>query len=177
MTARWPAFFTGDASAALLDELQAMCVRAFEGDFDPEDWEHALGGRHFVAYEGDRPVAHAAVVERMMRIGDRAVRAGYVEAVATEPEHQGSGHGTAVMTAAGDWISQKYELGVLATGEFHFYERLGWEFWLGPTFVIDGQQLLPSPDADGAIMALRVGSSPLDLTLPIACESRPGDDW
>ena len=81
------------------------------------------------------------------------------------------------MTWAGDWIRAEFQLGVLATGEFHFYERLGWERWLGPTFVIDGQQLLRSPDADDAIMALRVGSGTLDLMLPIACESRPGDDW
>jgi aminoglycoside 2'-N-acetyltransferase I len=117
------------------------------------------------------------VVERTLRIGDRPVRVGYVEAVATEPEHQGSGRGTEVMTAAGDWIRQEYELGVLATGEFHFYERLGWERWLGLTFVIDDHQLLRSLDADDAIMVLRVGSAPLDLTMPMACESRPGDDW
>jgi aminoglycoside 2'-N-acetyltransferase I len=177
MTDQRSAFATGEAPAALLGELHAMCVRAFEGDFDPEDWDHALGGKHFVAYEADRPVAHAAVVERTLRVGDRPVRVGYVEAVATEPDSQGSGRGTEVMTAAGQWIRQEYELGLLATGEFHFYERLGWERWLGPTFVIDGQQLLRSPDADGAVMALRVGSGTLDLMLPIACESRPGDDW
>lgn len=171
-------FPTSAAPDSLLADLHAVCLRAFDGDFDPEDWDHALGGMHFVAYADGRPLAHASVVERTLWIADVACSAGYVEAVATEPLVQGRGYGSAVMAAAGTWIEPNFDVGALATGEFHFYERLGWQRWRGPTFVADGGERRRSPEADGAIMVLpteRFGS--FDLSATIACESRPGDDW
>lgn len=175
---RVEAFATRDAPGSLLDDLHALCVRAFDGDFDPEDWDHAVGGMHFVAFENDRPVAHASVIERTLWIGDDPHRTGYVEAVAVEPDLQGQGFGTAAMRMAGDWIGPNFEVGGLATGEFHFYERLGWQRWRGLTYVFDGTVRRRSPEADGAIMVLptdRLAS--FDLSTDIACGPRPGDDW
>ena len=63
------------------------------------------------------------------------LRTGYVEAVATAPASQGSGIGSAVMTAAGAFIAGGFEFGLLATGAIHFYERLGWRAWAGPSSV------------------------------------------
>lgn len=176
--ARLDSFFTTDAEPALLDELHALCVRAFDGDFDVEDWEHGLGGRHFVAYEAGMPRAHASVVPRTLEVARRPLQVGYVEAVATEPGHQGRGFGTVVMEGAGQWIRASYDMGALATGEFHFYERLGWERWTGPTYVRDGVTHVRSEDADGAIMVLRFGPSEgIGLDAAISCEARSGDDW
>ena len=45
-------------------------------------------------------VAHASVVPRALDVDGLPFRTGYVEAVATAPEVQGRGLGTAVMTAA-----------------------------------------------------------------------------
>ena len=67
---------------------------------------------------------------RTLWIGGHEVEVGYVEAVATAPEAQGRGHGTAVMRAIADEIASRHRLGVLSTGEWHFYERLEWRRWL-----------------------------------------------
>ena len=123
-------------------------------------------------------VAHAAVVERVLEVGGSAVRAGYVEGVATTPTRQGEGLGSLVMQRVGQLLEAAFELGALSTGRHAFYERLGWERWRGPTFVRHGADIVRTADEDDGIMVLRYGStSGLDLTLPISCETRPGDDW
>jgi aminoglycoside 2'-N-acetyltransferase I len=59
-----------------------------------------------------------------------------------------------------------------------FYERLGWERWLGPTSVRTATGTERTPDDDGGIMILRTPASPgLDLTANIACDWRDGDVW
>ncbi|MEX1044417.1 MAG: GNAT family N-acetyltransferase [Acidimicrobiia bacterium] len=170
-------FETPDAPESFLQQAHELCLRAFDGDFDPEDWEHALGGRHFVVVDDGRVVSHASVAERTIWVGDVPYRTGYVEAVATDPESQGLGHGTDVVSLTGYWIRETYDLGCLGTGEHHFYERLGWERWRGPSAVRypDGT-LVPTPDDDDSIMVLAT-TAPVDLTARIACEPRSGDDW
>jgi aminoglycoside 2'-N-acetyltransferase I len=169
---------TDELSAAELQAIRAIMDVAFD-DFTDDDMEHGLGGRHWVVELDGRIVSHASVVERSIEVDGVAFRAGYVEAVAVEPALQGLGHGTRVMRAATDHIRQVYELGVLGTGEFHFYERLGWERWQGPSFVrlADGS-LERTADDDHGLMALRLGpSSGVDLRSRITCESRSGDVW
>jgi hypothetical protein len=75
-------------------------------------------------------------------------------------------------------VRAQYELGALGTGEYAFYESLGWERWRGPTLVrAEGGDIRTSWD-DGAIMVLRFGrSADADLDAPISCEPRAGDDW
>lgn len=146
-------------------------------DFTEDDWRHALGGRHVVATDGSL-VAHAALVERTIEVGDRALRAGYVEGVATAADRRGGGAGSAVMRRVAEMIDVDHELGALSTGAHRFYERLGWERWLGPSFVRHGEELVRTPDEDDGIVVLRGGrTGVLDLTLPIVCEGRAGDDW
>ena len=104
--------------------------------------------------------------------------AGYVEAVAAEPGRQGLGFGTSVMRAVARLIAAHHRLGALSTGEHHFYERLGWERWQGPTFVRNRGALIRTPDEDDGIMVLRFGpNAAIDLRSPIVCEARTGDDW
>ena len=67
--------------AALGGRAGVCCDGAFEGDFADADWEHALGGVHALCFEGDRLVAHAALVVRRLLHGGSALRTGYVEAV------------------------------------------------------------------------------------------------
>ena len=131
-----------------------------------------------MAFDGDALVSHAAVVPRTIRVGDDAFLAGYVEGVATRPDRQREGLGAAVMAEARDRAPSRFELGVLSTSSHDFYERLGWERWQGPTFVRTGEQLVRTEDEDDGIMVLRFGpSQEIDLTAPISCESRSGDDW
>jgi aminoglycoside 2'-N-acetyltransferase I len=166
-----------DESRAIRELLWA----AFDSDedgFSEDDWQHALGGRHFVVEDEGEIVAHAAVVERRIEVGGRPLRAGYVEAVATARERQGRGHGTRVMEAAGDHIRDGFEIGVLGTGSHGFYERLGWTTWRGPSFVRTSDGLVATPDDDGYLMVLRTPSTPPLAALdPIVCEWRPGDVW
>jgi aminoglycoside 2'-N-acetyltransferase I len=169
-------------SSGEITQLRALMAAAFaddeRGGFSEEDWQHALGGMHFLIERAGRIVSHAAVVERDIRVGDVPLRTGYVEAVATDPAFQRRGLGAAVMTAVNSYIGANFELGALGTGSQPFYERLGWRVWQGPSLVRmpDGDR--PTPDEDGYIMVLATPRTPpLDLRAPISCDWRPGDVW
>lgn len=174
---------TDELTADEVAAIRALMVAAFgppgtADGFDDDDWQHALGGVHVVLDVDGEIVAHAAVVEREIHVGGRPLRTGYVEAVATAPALQRSGHGTAVMEAVGDIIRERYELGALGTGSHGFYARFGWRTWQGPTAVRTGSGDVPSPGEDGFIMVLATPTSPpLDPTLPITSDWRPGDAW
>ena len=159
--------------------LRALLDAAFAGEFADEDWAHALGGTHAIVEADGALVAHASVVQRVLDAGGRLLRAGYVEAVAVRPDVQRTGLGTAVMQALAPIITRDYELGALSTGEWHFYERLGWERWQGRAWVRrpDGRRER-TPDDDDSLMILRTPRTPtLDLAAPLTCEARPGDVW
>lgn len=173
---------TIELTATEIAAIRSIMDDAFGPDederFTDDDWDHALGGVHFVLDVDGVIVTHAAVVERSLWIADRPLRTGYVEAVATAPARQGAGHGTQVMTDVTAWIRERFELGCLGTGRHSFYERLGWRTWLGPSAVRTAEGPRPTPDDDGYLMVLATPSSPpLDLTVPISCEWRPGDVW
>ena len=171
-------FETGDADPGVLELIRSLMSRAFDGDFSDDDWEHSIGGWHVVAGEDGTIVAHASLVPRWIEIDGRVFDTGYVEAVATEPARQGLGLGTAVMELIRELIETHHGLGALSTGEHHFYERLGWERWRGPTYVRDGDQMTRTIDEDDGIMVLRFGPSvDVDLRSPISCERRAGDAW
>lgn len=159
--------------------LRALLDAAFAGEFSDDDWAHALGGTHAIVETNGRIVAHASVVPRPLDLGPHRLHVGYVEAAAVHPERQRTGLGTAVMRALGGVIARDFALGALSTGEWHFYERLGWERWRGPAWVRhpDGR-LERTADEDAGIMILRLPALPaIDLSAPIICEARPGDAW
>lgn len=174
--------------------IREILAAAFEGDehggFTEDDWQHALGGVHFLVEARGAIVGHAAVVERELHVGVDpaiAIRSGYVEAVAIDPARQRSGLGSELMRDVAAHLAERYELGALGTGRQPFYERLGWQIWRGPTGVrVAGAggaggvrgAVEATPDEDGYILILRTPSSPaLDLTDRITCEWRPGDAW
>jgi aminoglycoside 2'-N-acetyltransferase I len=149
-----------------------------EEAFTEADWEHALGGRHFILEVDGEIVTHASVVERELHIGDRPLGTGYVEAVATAPGRQGGGFGTLVMEAVTTHIRETFELGALGTGRHHFYERLGWLTWAGPAFVRTPDGPRRTPDDEGYVLVLRTPTSPVfDVSEPISCDWRAGDAW
>ena len=170
---------TADEAREIRALLDAAFVDDEDGAFKDADWAHALGGLHVVAEADGELLAHAAVVPRLLEAGGVPLRTGYVEAVATRPDRQGDGHGTAVMRAIGEHIAATFELGALGTGAFRFYERLGWRRWPGPLGVrrADGTTER-TPDEEGFVMVLRTPATPpLDDTALLTCEERPGDDW
>lgn len=170
----------GGSEVAAIRELLDAAFNSADDDeqFTEADWEHALGGVHFILEIDSVIVAHAAVVERLLHVDDLPLRTGYVEAVATAPSERGKGHGTALMRDVGAYIAERFELGALGTGSFQFYDRLGWRTWRGPSYVRTAAGLRATPDDDGYIMVLETPSSPtLDLAASISCDFRPGDVW
>jgi aminoglycoside 2'-N-acetyltransferase I len=171
-------FSTEEATPLILGEIRALMDVAFEGEFTDEDWEHTVGGWHVVVVDDDVVVSHAAVVPRLLVAGERSLRAGYVEGVATEPGRQGKGFGSMAMTEAATLIRRQFELGALSTGRPDFYQRLGWERWQGPTYVREGSEMIRTEEDDDGIMVLRFDSTrDLGLDLSLTCESRSGDVW
>lgn len=166
----------------LLDELTRLCEAAFQEPF-AANWDRVGPGVHVMAEVDGRVVAHAMVVDRRIYVGDEmdvALDAGYVEHVATLPEVGGQGHGSTVMREINRIIQDEYAIGGLGTGSIGFYERLGWETWLGPTSVRmpDGERVR-SPGDDGHVMILRTPRTPATLALgaPIAVDWRAGEPW
>lgn len=162
--------------------IRALMDVAFGPDederFTDDDWAHAIGGVHFVLDDEGDVVTHASVVERELHIDGAPLRTGYVEAVATARDRENLGHGSTVMEAVGEHIRDMFELGALGTGRHRFYERLGWETWLGDAFVRLPDGLQRTPDEEGYILVLRTPSSPpFELDATLSCEWRPGDVW
>ena len=156
------------------EAIRALMDEAFRDDDDPDeafsddDWQHALGGTHVVLDVDGEILAHASVVERRLQVGELALRTGYVEAVATVARAPGRGVRDARDgRTSGTIIRAGFELGGLGTGAQHFYERLGWRVWPGPTFVRAPGGDRATPDDDGFVMVLRTPSTPpLDETRP-----------
>jgi aminoglycoside 2'-N-acetyltransferase I len=169
---------TDQVPAPVLIDVQRLVVAAFDSGFTDDDWLHALGGWHVIALEEGRPVAHAAVVPREIHVGGETLSTGYLEAVATTRVRQGTGLGSTVLQQANDVVRQRFDLGCLSTSRHGFYERLGWERWRGPSFVRTGEVLVRTADEDDGLMVLRCDrTADVDVTMPISCASRPGDDW
>ena len=172
---------TDELSSTELTRLRALFRAAWADDpeaFTEDDWEHALGGVHFLVEEGGEILAHASVVERELHADGHPLTTGYVEAVATSPSHQRRGHGSAVMREVGEHVDESFPLGALDTGLAAFYERLGWVRWQGPTFVRTHAGLVRTAEDDGNVFVRLTPTTPqLDLSAPISCEWRAGDVW
>lgn len=159
--------------------LRGLWERAFGDRFTETDADHAFGGVHVLVRDGDHLVGHASAIPRSIRFGDQPWRTvGYVEAVATDPEHQGAGLGTLAMERLHDEIASRWGVALLSTGRATgFYGELGWKRWLGLSYtetptgvVLDGEH--------GGLMVF--ASDPLvlpDLTLAVTCQDREGDAW
>jgi aminoglycoside 2'-N-acetyltransferase I len=169
---------TADLDADTLRAAHVMLDEVFEGELDEHDWEHALGGIHALAHEGDELVGHASVVQRRLLHGGRALRAGYVEAVGVRATHRRRGHGAALMDAIERVIRGAYDLGALGATDdgAALYARRGWRRWEGPTSALTPDGVVRTPEEDGFIYVLPV-AAPLDLAGELTCDWREGDIW
>lgn len=164
--------------AAARQSLRQLWAAAFGDRFSDNDAKHAYGGVHVIAYDGQTPIGHVSAVPRRIRYGREWLSVGYVEAVATAPEHQRLGVGTAVMGLLHDQIRGRWPVAMLSTGRAAgFYERLGWERWRGVSLTLTESGEVPDGE-HGGLMILRLDSFAVpDLTLDVTCEDRPGDAW
>jgi aminoglycoside 2'-N-acetyltransferase I len=169
---------TADLDAATRDAAHAMLVEAFDGGFDPDDWEHSLGGFHALAWDDGELVGHAALVQRRLLHGGRALRTGYVEGVGVRADRRGRGLGAALMAPLERLLRGAFDLGALGATDdgARLYEPRGWERWRGPTYALTPDGVVRTEDADGAVYVLPL-AVPLDLDAPLTCDWRDGDVW
>lgn len=161
-----------------VEAVAAFLAGAFDGDFGADDLEHVLGGIHARVHEDGELVAHGAVVLRRLLHGGRALRTGYVEAVAVRADRRGRGLGHAVMSALEDVVAGGYELGALGATDAgdRLYAARGWRRWAGPTSVLAPDGPRRTPEDDDAIRVWPV-TARLDLAGELTCDWRPGDVW
>lgn len=163
-----------------IPQLRALFDEAWGGEerFDEHDWEHSIGGTHFLVEVDGSVRSHVSVVDRVLEADGRPLRTGYVEAVATRERDRGRGFASALMRGATAFIDERYELGALGTDLFGFYGSFGWEVWRGPTGVRTERGVARTPDEDGLVMIRRTPASPeLDLDAMLTCDWRAGDVW
>ena len=69
-----------------------------------------------------------------------------------------------------------FDLGALSPSQPGWYERLGWERWQGPLFIVKDGVAEATPDECVLIYRTpRTGA--LDLTAPLTGEWRPFEFW
>lgn len=168
---------TAGLAAPVLAAARSLLHDVFD-DMTESDWEHSLGGLHALVWEGPDLVGHAALIQRRILYGGKALRAGYVEGVGVRPDRQRRGHGAAMMTALERAIRAAYDLGALGASDAGaaFYAARGWQLWRGPSSALTPDGIRPTPDEDGGIYVLP-GATPLDLDAPLTCDWRDGDPW
>jgi aminoglycoside 2'-N-acetyltransferase I len=173
-----PVAHTAQLERDVLEEARELCVRAFGERFGLDDWAHALGGMHALVRVDGRLVAHGAVVQRVLVHRGRALRTGYVEAVAVDPAAQRQGHGSTVMAALEDVIRRAYDLGALAASDAGaaLYGARGWTRWRGPTSALTPDGVRRTPDEDGLVWVLPVAAD-LDPDGELTCDWRADDLW
>lgn len=169
---------TADLGPAAREAARALLDEAFHGDVTEADWEHALGGVHALVWDGPALIGHGSVIQRRLLHQGRALRAGYVEAVAVRPDRQGEGHGAALMGALERVLRGAYDLGALGSSEegAGFYAARGWQLWQGPSSALTPTGIRPTPDEDGCLYVFEL-AVPLDLSGELTCDWRDGDVW
>ena len=110
--------------------------------------------------------------------GYAPLKTAYIDAVSTAVDEQGKGIGSAVMRRLAEAVAQEdYRLGALETDKAGFYTRLGWEVWTGELAGRGEQGLIPTPDARGNVLILRLPATPdLDMNGLLTIEEQ-GRIW
>ena len=168
---------TAELDDATLTAARSLCDATFGDDFTDANWEHALGGIHALHFEGDRLVAHGALVARRLLHDGRSLRTGYVKALAVASDRQRRGYGAAVMAVLHRYVDRAYVLGALASSDVRasLYLALGWTRWTGPRPVLAPDGIRPTPAV--ADVFVRPVSARLDSALPLVCDWREGHAW
>jgi aminoglycoside 2'-N-acetyltransferase I len=163
---------------SLLGALRELLELAYLGDFSADDWAHALGGLHVLAWDGALLVGHGALVPRTLLTAGRAWHTGYVEAVAVRPSHRRRGLASAIMERLEEDLRANFELGALSPSDdaLALYRARGWQPWRGPTFASAGAHATRTPDEDGNVYVFVVRATP-PFDGELTCDARSGDPW
>ncbi|WP_418952423.1 GNAT family N-acetyltransferase [Streptomyces albireticuli] len=170
---------TSELGEEELAAIRALLDEAFEGDFSDDDWDHSVGGMHVLVRDGDELIGHGSVVQRRLLHGGRALRTGYVEAVAVRAGRRRRGVASAVMAELERVLRHgAYELGALGAAEdaAPLYAGRGWRLWRGPSSVLSPTGVRRTEEEDGHLYVLPLTAKP-DLDGELVCDWRPGDVW
>ncbi len=169
---------TEQLDPALRRGICAMCVAANDNDDFWNLFSYVpSGGRHAVGRLGDDVVSHAVVNPRGVQPGELPIlRTAFFDAVATHPDRQGLGFGSAVVTGLAATLDD-FEIACLQTDVPGFYERLGWELWRGPLAGRGADGLIPTPDQTGVMVLRLAATPPLDLTALLSIDPQPHRIW
>jgi len=175
---------THELSAEFRGQLRDFLETAFDGDFDADDFDHALGGVHVTVEDATGLLGHAAVVQRRVVVGDfdraTTVRTGYVEAVAVAAHARRRGIGATLMAEVDRIVDAGFDMGLLAASDqgMPLYLRRGWTPWTGRLGVYSPTGTQMTPDDDGCVLArLTAASVDVDLTSRLYCDWRDGAPW
>jgi len=159
------------------EEVIALCSNIFDLDYRYlldlcPDRVHVLG------YVQGRLVSHALWLDRRMRVGGGPWQiAAYVEGVATHPDYEGRGYGSAVMRRLAQEIG-RYAFGALSPAVPEWYERLGWVRWQGPLLIERDSVVEVTTDPEEMVLIYRTPrTGALDLTATLTGEWRPFEPW
>ncbi|KOU15449.1 GNAT family N-acetyltransferase [Streptomyces sp. WM6368] len=144
---------TSELTGGELREVRALLDAAFDGDFADEDFEHALGGMHALVRDpAGGLVAHGSVVMRRVVHRGRALRTGYVEAVAVRADARRRGLGGQVMARLEQVVAGAYVLGALSASEdgAALYLGRGWQVWGGRIGALSPDGPVPLPEDEGS---------------------------
>ena len=169
---------TAYVEPAVLRAARALLDDVFSGEMTDDDWEHALGGIHALAWEGDVLIGHASVIQRRLWLGGRALRTGYVEGVGVRADRRRRGVAGALLDEIERVIRGGYDLGALGTTDMArpFYEARGWQLWQGPVIGADAaRDRAHAGRRRRDLRAARVGE--LDVTAEITADWRDADVW
>jgi aminoglycoside 2'-N-acetyltransferase I len=169
---------TAEVDAAVLGQARQLLEQIFEADWTAQDWEHALGGVHVLAFSGDLLVGHAAVVQRRLLYRGEALRTGYVEALGVHSAFRRAGIGGRMMEVLEGVIARAFELGALSATDVaaEFYAKRGWLQWQGPLSVLTPDGIRPTPEEASGVYVLPV-TRQLDVHDSLSADWRDGDVW
>lgn len=164
-----------ELTQAEIEEIIDLCSRVFEEPYAPF-LETFPNPTHVLGRLGGVLVSHALWITRWLQVrGKSPMRTAYVEGVATDKPQRGKGFASKVMTTLVAQIKD-YDIGALSPADTTLYQRLGWEYWLGPLYARkEGGWILVSEES---AMIYRTPKTPrLDIRGPLSIEWRVGDIW
>jgi len=129
---------------------------------DPEDDIEFSNSEWYVMGKlGKQVVSTAGILKRYIRVGEITLEVGGIGGVATRPDYQKQGFGTAVMQSAAEFMREdlQVEFGLLFCDHETaiFYGKLGWQIARAElVFVSHGSKLI----FEGVTMVLPLDSRP-----------------
>jgi len=160
-------------------QIISLCEDAHGADFSKLFEYLPWDGLHVIGYYQETMVAHAVRTTRWAQPeGLPPLKTAYIDAVSTRVEMQGRGIGSAVMRRiVAEAVQEDYHICVLETDKPRFYTRLGWEIWRGPLAGRSKNGLVPTPEAQGHVLVMRLPRAPaMDLTGLLTIEDQ-GRIW